>query len=96
MKPLSQEENEIVGQWLSFNGVITPNEECKRIEWLISSQLILVGEDATGWERLYKNPENGQYWLLSYPQSNLHGGGPPRLKVIEASETTKFQISQRT
>ena len=35
------------------------------------------------WKTEYEDPRTGEKWLLDYPQSDLHGGGPPRLRRIE-------------
>jgi hypothetical protein len=35
--------------------------------------------DPVNWETLYECPITGKHWLETFPQSNLHGGGPPRL-----------------
>lgn len=36
--------------------------------------------NAATWEIEYIDPITGEEWLLDYPQSELHGGGPPRLR----------------
>ena len=35
--------------------------------------------DAVNWTVEYVCPETRRTFLLDYPQSELHGGGPPRL-----------------
>ena len=35
--------------------------------------------DAETWEVFYDCPITGAMWVKSYPESSLHGGGPPRL-----------------
>lgn len=37
-----------------------------------------VSEDA--WEVLYLDDATGEEWVLDYPESELHGGGVPRLR----------------
>ncbi|WP_262495014.1 Imm27 family immunity protein [Algoriphagus boritolerans] len=66
------------------------DEICKRIEKLKSDYLIKVAVDETGWETLYQDPNDNRYWLLTYPNSEYHGGGPPTLKVITSIEA--FEI----
>jgi immunity protein 27 of polymorphic toxin system len=36
------------------------------------------------WSKLYLDPVDGGYWELTYPQSEMHGGGPPQLVHISA------------
>lgn len=51
-----------------------------RINWLTSEILVLVGiEKVGGWEKLYRDPYDGRFWLLTYPFGELQGGGPPSL-----------------
>lgn len=52
------------------------------IEFLKKLQKVSVSE--TGWEVLYKCPDCNEYWELSYPQSELHGGGPPLVKKLKS------------
>ena len=39
-----------------------------------------VRVDADRWETWYRDPRDGTVWLMDYPSSELHGGGPPRLR----------------
>jgi hypothetical protein len=40
--------------------------------------------DVVAWTVTYECPTKGLRWLRDYPQSELHGGGPPRLRQIGA------------
>ncbi len=42
--------------------------------------------DGYHWRILYRDRRNGQFWEETYPQSHLHGGGPPELSPISAEE----------
>lgn len=60
-----------------------------RINWLTNEILVLVGiEKIGGWEKLYRDPGDGRYWLLTYPFGELQGGGPPSLicKALNEAE----------
>jgi hypothetical protein len=35
-----------------------------------------------GWQIEYICPNTGKRWLLDYPYSEAHGGGPPRLRRL--------------
>ena len=86
MEPLTPEETMVEGKWL-FNGkAMTVDSNCERIEWLINESLNRVEGGMLEWERLYQDPRDNRYWLLTYPQSHMHGGGPPALKYV--SEAT--------
>jgi hypothetical protein len=41
------------------------------------------------WEIEYKCPDTGARWLMDFPQSEYHGGGPPRLRKLTGSSGTK-------
>ena len=65
----------------------------KRIETLIKDYLVKITTDETGWDVLYQDPEDNRYWELTYPESELHGGGAPvlrHLSVVEAHD--KYNI----
>lgn len=74
-------ETVLTGSWLLQNNQMHVDKTCKRIEWLIHYclQLIAISPKNGAWETLYLNPDDGQYWERIYPDSELHGGGPPQL-----------------
>jgi Immunity protein 27 len=42
---------------------------------------------------LYVDPSDSRYWELIYPDSQLHGGGPPTLRNLsEAAARKKYGI----
>jgi hypothetical protein len=47
--------------------------------------------DHEHWTVYYADEVNGDKWIKEYPNSELHGGGPPQLRLIEKFpwETTK-------
>jgi len=84
MKPLSEDEEKIIGKWvLSDDGNVVEDENCKRIKWLIENQMekITLSKENGEWEILYKDANN-RFWEKTYLQSELHGGGPPSLFLI--------------
>ena len=54
----------------------------RRIHYLVTHRLARLGTDASGWETLYRDPRDNRLWEHTYPQSGMHGGGPPALHVI--------------
>jgi hypothetical protein len=60
-----------------------------RIHELVRSHLSKLGCDASGWETLYVDPVDGRLWELTYPQSGLHGGGPPELRCLTRDEARR-------
>ena len=61
---------------------------CERIKWLINNYLRKVADSPQwgAWETLYQDPADGRYWERTYPQSELHGGGPPQLRCLALNE----------
>lgn len=41
-----------------------------------------ISVDTVGWTTTYCCPESGHQWLMDYPHSEVHGGGPPKLRRI--------------
>ena len=41
--------------------------------------------DPVNWTVRYRCPATGRQWLRDSPQSGLHGGGPPRLRQLDAA-----------
>ena len=39
-----------------------------------------------GWSALHFDPADGRFWEYTYPQSELHGGGPPLMHVLSEAE----------
>lgn len=86
---LVPDESDLIGHWHLEDDAIVADETCKRIEWLINQHLVSVGSDPSGWDDLYRDPEDGRLWERTWPQSEIHGGGPPRLTHITIDEARK-------
>ena len=89
MKTLQPHETNLLGNWIVRGKQVEGDETCKRIKWLVAEKLQEVTTDASGWDVLYQNLADGKYWELKYPQSHMHGGGPPALKNISIEEARK-------
>lgn len=77
---IGEHEREIVGTWILREGRMVPDENCARIEQLIAERLQRIGASHDGWTIYFVDPFSGMRWELIYPQSHLHGGGPPTLR----------------
>jgi len=87
MTELVQEEVDLRGDWIvqKDHSVVADAIE-ERIEWLTTQKLERIAKDWSGWETLYRDPRDGRLWELTYPQSEMHGGGPRRLHVVSRDE----------
>lgn len=81
---LRPDEMELDGRWDLKAGAVAGNATSRRIRWLVEHRLLRLGNDPSGWDTLYRDPGDGRLWELTYPQSDTHGGGPPRLACIGA------------
>ena len=79
-------EREIRGKWIVVGRRVEADDDCRRIEELAARHLQELDRDPTGWDRLFVDPDDGRYWELTYPESELHGGGPPLLRNLQESE----------
>jgi hypothetical protein len=92
---LSPSEVELTGKWITVDGKVRGDATCERIEWLTTHHLrkVAVSKKWGGWETLFQDPDDGRYWERTYPQSELQGGGPPRLTMLSAEQARqKYEI----
>jgi YD repeat-containing protein len=89
MKMITPNETEITGKWLTTQGRAVEDETCRRIADLVKSHLVELGRDQSGWDALYRDPTDGRFWELIYPQSELQGGGPPQLRYLPADDAKR-------
>jgi len=88
---LEPEETDLQCEWEIVDGKVVGNAVCNRIDHLISHYLLKVA--GGGWETLYQDPYDKRYWELTYPQGEMHGGGPPRLRHLPTAEAkAKYHI----
>jgi hypothetical protein len=57
---------------------------------------VAVHPEHGAWEILFRDPADGRYWELTYPQGGMQGGGPKRLKVLDVgSACAKYRFELR-
>jgi immunity protein 27 of polymorphic toxin system len=83
---LQPDETDIVGRWLERGSKVVGDPTCQRIWWLVAERLELLADSADGWDKLYRDPRDRRLWEHTYPQSEMRGGGPPRLTNIGIEE----------
>ena len=88
-KKLSSNETKLVGIWVEKNGSVVQDAVCERIQGLIDFYIKQVAVNGDNWSVLYNNPDDGSYWELTYPQSHMHGGGPPALQRVSKRDAQK-------
>ena len=86
---IASNEVEIVGSWLMVNGQMTEDDASRRISSLIESELQHVATTQDGWEKLYRDPRDGRYRELTYPRSEMQGGGPQALILTSPEKASQ-------
>jgi hypothetical protein len=76
----------LVGKWLP--GAVA-DATCLEIQRRLSEDLEKVADREGGWTTLYRDRGSLGLWELSYPESHLHGGGPPKLEPLTRDEAIK-------
>jgi hypothetical protein len=86
---IASNETRLTGKWLTSEGKTVEDETCQRVTKLVNVYLVKLGDDPSGWETLYRDPKDGRLWELTYPQSEMHGGGPPELRYLSQLEAAQ-------
>lgn len=83
------DETELIGRWETVSGTIQNDAVASRIKELTRDYLTKIARSENGWETLYRDPGDLRFWELTYPQSELHGGGPPTLRCLSRQEVER-------
>lgn len=86
MTALIPTEQRLDGKWTMRSGRLVADPISERIDWLTAHALKKVATDATGWDSLFVDPQDGRYWEKLYLHSEMHGGGPPSLVCISQQD----------
>ncbi|MFL5618611.1 MAG: Imm27 family immunity protein [Gemmatimonadaceae bacterium] len=81
---LGPDEELLAGSWTEPGVGSVHDQVDRRILWLVSRRLTLLGVTEGGWRQLYQDPRDGRFWELTFPHGSLHGGGPRRLECVAA------------
>ncbi len=80
---LRPDETDLIGTWFVSGNAVASDVTARRIDLLVREHLRRLGTDSSGWDTLFEDPADGRLWELTYPQSDSHGGGPPRLTYVD-------------
>ena len=95
MMTLKPSETILIGGSINENGRTVMDDVGNRINELITTYLVQVAKDRSGWFTLYRDPSDGRFWEHSYPHSEMHGGGPAQLTCLPAEiAKEKYGISE--
>jgi hypothetical protein len=91
--PLLPDEMHLQGRWIEREGRVVGDATCKRIEQLTASELERLATDWSGWDTLYRDPRDDRLWEHTFPESAMHGGGPPVLTAVPFEyAVTKYDL----
>jgi hypothetical protein len=91
---ITPNETEIIGSWMMVNGRMIEDDASRRINSLIETELQYVATTKDGWEKLYRDKQDGRHWELTYPNSEMQGGGPQALLLIGPDKAKeKYNVS---
>jgi hypothetical protein len=68
-------------EWVFRDGKVAAEGDSMSIDDLIVD-LEQVADKEGGWTILYRHRKTGEFWELSCPKSEMHGGGPRRLRQL--------------
>jgi hypothetical protein len=91
-----KEGGEARNAWtLQENGGMSANviDDPIAIDRLRNEELTLVQTDRSGWTMLYRDNVAGRFWELDYPRSEMHGGGPVRLRELDINTPEDWEFS---
>ena len=82
---------DLTDQWVIRGGQTSSEGDAAAIDELLSSELAQIAVPDGGWRRLYRHRTTGRLWELSYPHSEMHGGGPRRLRELSLDSPNEWQ-----
>ena len=88
--PSPTELNDI---WSFANGRMVERGDGATITRLLEHELESVRTEDGGWTTIYRHRDTGELWELSYPQSEMHGGGPRRLRLLTTVRSPSPNLS---
>jgi hypothetical protein len=80
---LAPSETLLEGKWNFANGKAFADETTLRIHYLAGNVLTRIANDYKGWRVLFRDPADGRYWELSYPEGHMQSGGPRCLTLVD-------------
>jgi hypothetical protein len=83
---ITPSEHSIIGHWELAGGKGRGDPACARIARLTTGYLVELALAEEGWATLYRDPQDGRLWERTYPNSEMHGGGPPALTAVSEEQ----------
>ena len=96
MQVIQSHEIELSGKWVLNDGHIVGDSTCDRINWLMDHLLIKITDDEeSGWDTLYRDPHDERLWERTFPYSEMHVGGAPKLTFMTREQAfAKYRVTR--
>jgi hypothetical protein len=73
------------------DGIAVRGGDAPQIDSLLRISLVRVWASEDGWSTLLRHRETGKFWRLTYPQSEMQGGGPRELEEISTERAERLE-----
>jgi hypothetical protein len=83
--PFLTELNDV---WVVRDSKMIAEGDAKTINELLQTKLVEIRKG--NWATLYRHKDTEKLWDLVYPQSEMHGGGPRRLRRLDHNDPEKW------
>ncbi|MEL7344615.1 MAG: Imm27 family immunity protein [Pseudomonadota bacterium] len=81
------------GSWIKQGSSVVADHVELEIERRLREELQQVAISDDGWDRLLVDPLDNSYWDLTFPRSEMHGGGPKLLSPVSLEfAKTKYML----
>ena len=70
---------------------VIESRDLKTITSMLQDKLERIKSDPATWQTLYYCKDDNSFWLMSYEQPEMHGGGIKVLREIPKSDADKFR-----
>ena len=67
--------------WVLRDGKMVAEGDANAIDELLKAKLVELR--TVDWATLYRHIDTQELWDLIYPRSEMHGGGPRRLRLLD-------------
>ena len=91
MQVVPPDPPDLTDQWVMRGGQMSNEGDAAAIDELLLSELAQIAATDGRWRRLYRHRTTGRLWELSYPRSEMHGGGPGRLHELSLNSSKEWQ-----